>query len=145
MHADVFSPADLTAMKFVEMDEFGNREDDLDSRRRKFYTYWCLKEAYVKLEGEALLAGWLKEVEFRNVRVPTPGRGEGVWGEHVCGIEVWRGGMKEKETRMELWAWGPDFMVGLATKGDEECWLTGEWEVVDGEGLVEEARRNIGA
>ena len=64
LHEQVFSPADLRAMKA--------RTPGLDvpAKIRRFYAYWCLKEAYVKLEGEALLADWLQDVEFRNVKVP---------------------------------------------------------------------------
>ncbi|KZF21519.1 4'-phosphopantetheinyl transferase [Xylona heveae TC161] len=44
----------------------------IDAQLRLFYAHWCLKEAYIKMTGEALLAGWLKELEFRNVRPPKP-------------------------------------------------------------------------
>ncbi|KAL9053535.1 MAG: hypothetical protein Q9162_004702 [Coniocarpon cinnabarinum] len=141
MHGDVFSPQDLAAMKQPEVDEFGcelpewDGNDGIDKYRRKFYAYWCLKEAYVKLEGEALLAGWLKEVEFRNVRVPEEGGKEREWGEKVDGIEVWRKGVKERQTRMELRAWGQHFLIGLAVKGDDDRALEERWEILDIEKL----------
>lgn len=100
MHADVFSGADVAAMKAPA---------EREARVRRFYAYWGLKEAYVKLVGEALLAPWLQEVEFKGVRVPgAAGRGgEGwPWGERVRGVEVWRGGVR---------------VEGV------ECWLQGEW------------------
>ena len=131
MHGEVFSPADLASMKAV-----GQGDEDLDQRRRKFYTYWCLKEAYVKLEGEALLANWLKEVQFKNVRVPRAGGVEGEWGEKVSDIEIWRNGKKEDETRLEVQAWGPEFLVGTAVKGDARQELQVRWELLDGEQLV---------
>ena len=43
------------------------------ARLRRFYTYFALKEAYLKMTGEALLAPWLKELEFRNVTSPPEG------------------------------------------------------------------------
>lgn len=39
---------------------------------RRFYAYWALKEAYIKMVGEGLLASWLKELEFLNVVAPPP-------------------------------------------------------------------------
>ena len=143
MHEDIFSPADLTEMKQKEVDDFGYTEDDeasLDRRRRRFYTYWCLKEAYVKLEGEALLAGWLREVEFRKVRVPEAGR-KGQWGETIGDIEVWRKGVREEATRMEVRAWNEEFIVGLAVKGDASGVLTGNWQLLDIEKVVEDQAR----
>ncbi|KAI9819079.1 MAG: hypothetical protein M1826_001209 [Phylliscum demangeonii] len=44
----------------------------IDAKLRRFYTFWALKEAYVKFVGEALLADWLRELEFRSVRAPRP-------------------------------------------------------------------------
>ena len=41
-----------------------------ESKARRFYTYWALKEAYIKMVGEGLLAGWLRDLEFRDVVVP---------------------------------------------------------------------------
>lgn len=38
---------------------------------RRFYAYWALKEAYIKMVGEGLLASWLKELEFLNVTAPV--------------------------------------------------------------------------
>ncbi|KAK5050543.1 hypothetical protein LTR84_003824 [Exophiala bonariae] len=39
---------------------------------RRFYAYWALKEAYIKMVGEGLLADWLKELEFLDVVAPVP-------------------------------------------------------------------------
>ncbi|KAI5305665.1 hypothetical protein KEM56_003709 [Ascosphaera pollenicola] len=44
----------------------------MEYRLRLFYTYWALKEAYIKMTGEALLAPWLQNLEFVNVEVPEP-------------------------------------------------------------------------
>ncbi|KEF52136.1 uncharacterized protein A1O9_11762 [Exophiala aquamarina CBS 119918] len=38
---------------------------------RRFYAYWALKEAYIKMVGEGLLASWLKELEFLDVTAPV--------------------------------------------------------------------------
>jgi 4'-phosphopantetheinyl transferase len=66
----------------------------IDAKLRRFYTFWCFKEAYIKLDGEALLAKWIPQLEFRNVRAPRPGTvarcsTHGMWGERVGDVEVW--------------------------------------------------------
>jgi 4'-phosphopantetheinyl transferase len=113
----------------------------IDAKLRRFYTFWCYKEAYIKLDGEALLARWIPRLEFKNVRAPRPGTvarcsTHGTWGERVCDAEVWfsrgRGkdnggpagvtGVKEGEstklddTRMEIQAFEENFMIGVAAK-----------------------------
>ncbi|CAK7266884.1 hypothetical protein SEPCBS57363_002317 [Sporothrix epigloea] len=66
VHADVLSPREVRYLKTL-----AGTEDD--ERLRLFYGLWCLREAYVKMTGEALLAEWLAELEFRALRVPgTP-------------------------------------------------------------------------
>ncbi|KAI5305789.1 hypothetical protein KEM55_008843, partial [Ascosphaera atra] len=42
----------------------------IEYRLRLFYTYWALKEAYIKMTGEALLAPWLRDLEFVDLEVP---------------------------------------------------------------------------
>jgi 4'-phosphopantetheinyl transferase len=66
----------------------------IDAKLRRFYTFWCYKEAYIKLDGEALLAKWIPRLEFRNVQAPRPGvparcSTHGTWGERVGDAEVW--------------------------------------------------------
>jgi len=66
----------------------------IDAKMRRFYTFWCYKEAYIKLDGEALLAKWIPRLEFRNVHAPRPGTParcstHGVWGERIGDAEVW--------------------------------------------------------
>lgn len=82
MHEEIFSEGDLAAIQAVELNKDargeGNGADEgaLKAKLRRFYAFWALKEAYVKMEGEALLAEWLRDVEFRNVRVPRPAVGD---------------------------------------------------------------------
>jgi len=60
----------------------------VDAKLRRFYTFWCYKEAYIKLDGEALLAKWIPRLEFRNVRSPRSSN-QDAWGERVGDAEVW--------------------------------------------------------
>ena len=121
MHAEVFSAGDLQGIKET------SEVDTIDLRLRKFYAYWCLKEAYVKLVGEGLLAKWMKDVEFRGVRIPRPAtatwskaaKGE-PWGERVTGIEVWVGGRLVEDVEMVLQAFEETYMIGTAIKRTTE-------------------------
>lgn len=113
----------------------------IDAKLRRFYTFWCYKEAYIKLDGEALLAQWIPQLEFKNVRAPLPGTvarcsTHGTWGERAGDAEVWftkakgKGGpagvetqnMREGEdkrledTRVEIQAFEEAFMIGVAAK-----------------------------
>jgi 4'-phosphopantetheinyl transferase len=111
----------------------------IDAKLRRFYTFWCYKEAYIKLDGEALLAEWIPQLEFKHVRAPRPGTParcstQGSWGERVSDAEVWfskKGDgkgpagvqdMKAGEskrlrgTRVEIQAFEEDFMIGVAAK-----------------------------
>jgi 4'-phosphopantetheinyl transferase len=93
----------------------------IDAKLRRFYTHWCYKEAYIKMDGEALLAKWIRELEFRGVRAPTPGAPArcstlGCWGERVGDTEVWLKGKRLGEVRMEIQAFEENFMISLAAK-----------------------------
>lgn len=109
----------------------------IEEKLRRFYTYWCYKEAYIKLDGEALLAKWIPRLEFKNVRAPRPGTPlrcstHGVWGERISDAEVWFTGGGEKphgvesvkwgerkrldDTKLEIQSFGEEFMIGVAAK-----------------------------
>ncbi|PSN72174.1 4'-phosphopantetheinyl transferase, partial [Corynespora cassiicola Philippines] len=93
----------------------------IDAKLRRFYTYWCFKEAYIKLDGEALLAKWIKELEFKGVRAPTPGTvarcsTHGTWGEKVSDTEVWLKQKRLEDVRIEIQSFEEDFMISVAAK-----------------------------
>lgn len=46
----------------------------IQQRFRRFYAYWSLKEAYIKMVGEGLLADWLSKLDFHNVEAPEPAK-----------------------------------------------------------------------
>lgn len=100
------------------------RHVDFDSRRilesklRRFLSYWCYKEAYIKLSGEALLAPWLKELQFYNVRSPKPANQR--FGEDVDDVQIYLRGKPVTNVRMKIYAYGKDFMVSTAIQGDTE-------------------------
>ncbi|KAL1909397.1 hypothetical protein Sste5344_004792 [Sporothrix stenoceras] len=67
VHADVLARSEVRYLENLPT-------HDNDERLRAFYALWCLREAYVKMTGEALLAEWLGELEFKGFQVPkAPG------------------------------------------------------------------------
>ncbi|KAI4961190.1 hypothetical protein J4E86_000216 [Alternaria arbusti] len=120
----------------------------IDAKLRRFYTFWCFKEAYIKLDGEALLAEWIPQLEFKHVRAPRPGTParcstHGTWGERTSDAEVWfsmksdgKGpagvrGLKKGEcgrledTRVEIQAFEEDFMIGVAAREKRDSAVNG--------------------
>uniref|UniRef100_A0A191W0D5 holo-[acyl-carrier-protein] synthase n=1 Tax=Aureobasidium melanogenum TaxID=46634 RepID=A0A191W0D5_AURME len=99
----------------------------IDAKLRRFYAFFCYKEAYIKLAGEALLAPWLKDLEFQHVRTPKPGTvarcsTHGTWGEKVSDVEVVLHGHKVEDVQMTLQAFEENFMLATAVQGLQEDW-----------------------
>lgn len=95
----------------------------IEAKLRRFYTYFCYKEAYIKLAGEALLAPWLRQLEFCNVRSPRPGTvarcsTHGTWGEEVDDVEVRMHGRTVTNVRMKIQAFEEEFMISTAVQGN---------------------------
>ena len=105
----------------------------VDAKVRRFYTYFCYTEAYVKLAGEALLAPWLKELQFFNVRSPKPARSsiQGPWGEEVEDVDVRLNRLKVKDVRMKIRAFENDFMIAAAIQGDIQNLQLPQFSMVD--------------
>lgn len=86
MHADVLSVEEVTALRGLPV------SNPPDRPLRYFYALWCLREAYVKMTGEALLAPWLGELEMHRFAPPEEmqGREQEVRfkGDRVEGVEV---------------------------------------------------------
>lgn len=108
MHEEVFSEADLWSI-LQEGSASG-----LKGRLRRFYAFWALKEAYVKMEGEALLADWLRDIEFRGVSVPEPARFGEQFDEPVLGILVFVNGRQRENVQVFLQAFEDDYLVATA-------------------------------
>lgn len=152
--SEVFSPSELEDMKnpqrafdravnFSFAKSFASpREDNVLSDDelvryglRLFYSYWALKEAYVKLTGEALLADWLRDLEFTNVVPPDPvipalDSNSGIatvsesvspsvtkWGAPYTGVIASKNGQRLKDVRLELIAFDSDYIIATAGYG----------------------------
>ena len=99
--------ADIT--NYVPPKQEGEK-DVIRSRLRHFYAHWCLKEAYIKMTGKGLLEDWLKELEFKSVKVPAIAE-EGEWGE-ICGhMEIWFRGEMLTDVNLEIQAFREDYMI----------------------------------
>lgn len=70
MHSDVFGTSETKELKSLPS-LAGHDKETIDAHLRKFYALWCLREAYVKMTGEALLAAWLHELEFQDFKGPV--------------------------------------------------------------------------
>ncbi|KAI2935104.1 hypothetical protein CBS147320_838 [Aspergillus niger] len=93
---------------------------------RVFFAYWALKEAYIKMTGEALLAEWLRELEFLDVRVPDKD------GEVYRGVRVEMKGREVGDVRVEVQAFEGGYLVATAARGGGVGRIEGEgkdvWE-----------------
>ena len=121
MHRDVFSDADLQQIKYLESSAVSNQSMNLDARLRKFYAFWCIKEAYVKMVGEGLLDPWIRHVEFRKVLVPAipqspESQDRPVRGEGLQSIEVWLHGKRLQDVSICLEAFGHQYMIATAIR-----------------------------
>ncbi|KAL2363308.1 hypothetical protein RJZ56_003797 [Blastomyces dermatitidis] len=127
--AEVFSTNELDAMKaYPRINNSSSSssssaamtlQESIIYRLRLFYTYWALKEAYIKMTGEALLAPWLRDLEFRDVVVPTPPASSASlqWGVPETGIRATLYGRDVPEVRLEVVAFGNDYIFATAGRG----------------------------
>lgn len=94
-------------------------QEQIREKLRHFYAHWSLREAYVKMTGEALLAPWLKDLEFRNVQVPLTANQlqldkDSDWGQICTDYEIWFKGKRETTVKTELQAFREDYMIATA-------------------------------
>ena len=120
-----FHPNEMKAMR--DFHPSGTNDHAIRIQKlRLFYCYWVLKEAYIKMTGEAFRDPHIKQLEFRGVRAPksayeAPQPGNPIpWGEIVKNFEVWKHGRQLQNVYMELQALGPDYVVATAiSKSDD--------------------------
>lgn len=78
IHADVFGRSEAAYLKTglaarPVYATLRTEDEQWDYKLRAFYMLWCLREAYVKMTGEALLAEWLGDLMFLDFEPPEPG------------------------------------------------------------------------
>lgn len=126
MHADVFAPSEANYLKYQVpgaapgLPAGATAEQVTDARLRCFYTLWCLREAYVKMTGEALLAPWLRVLEFRDFRPPQPTQSFGASSQGGPDVvkehDIWFRGTKVEDANVCLRSLGPDYMTCTAVR-----------------------------
>lgn len=120
VYESVFSDREVADIIAYSPPGQSNLQDQIKAKLRHFYAHWCLREAYVKMTGEALLAPWLKDLEFRNVQVPSPTiqtnqeSQRGNWGQECSADDIWFKGVKVTDVKVELQAFGEEYMIATA-------------------------------
>ncbi|KAL8666776.1 MAG: hypothetical protein Q9168_007426 [Polycauliona sp. 1 TL-2023] len=132
-YADVFSDREVRDIVNWVPPSAPDANELIKASIRHFYAHWCLKEAYVKMTGEALMAPWLQDMEFRNVEAPRPASGltatdspptassltvkdsANDWGETISTVEAWRGGKRISGLKLEVQAFRDDYLIALAS------------------------------
>lgn len=120
VYESVFSDREVADIIAYSPAGQSNLQDQIKAKLRHFYAHWCLREAYVKMTGEALLAPWLKDLEFRNVQVPSPASQishetqRGSWGQECPADDIWFKGLKVTDVKVELQAFGEEYMIATA-------------------------------
>ncbi|RBR09808.1 uncharacterized protein FIESC28_09718 [Fusarium coffeatum] len=104
VHADVFGPREVAALKHMNP---GPATPERDHALRYFYALWCLREAYVKMTGDALLASWLKDLEMRDFAPPEDMR---------KAQEVWLKERKVDGVDITLMSFLEDYMISTALR-----------------------------
>ncbi|KAF2405288.1 hypothetical protein EJ06DRAFT_540633 [Trichodelitschia bisporula] len=115
-------------------------EDVVDAKLRRFWTFCALKEGYLKLGGEGLLAEWVTRCEFRGVKAPAPGTAESGGGWAFEGeegdeeVEVSLDGVDQEDVRIEIQAFGEEFIITTLLRPAKALGGKGEfapWKRVD--------------
>jgi 4'-phosphopantetheinyl transferase len=154
---EVLSPSELNTIKnplrtvqlarhhgLAGMDLNDNNEEHLARYGvRLFYSIWALKEAYLKMTGDGLIASWIKELEFSNVIPPSPAPQRRFnmslsgldepdhaaqsaftiapsvqnWGPPYTDIKITLKGESVHHVRVQLVAFEDDYIVATAASG----------------------------
>ena len=110
----VFSDQEVQDIAHYVPPQSTSKQEEIRAKLRHFYAHWCMKEAYVKMTGEALLASWLKALEFRNVQVPAPAA-DGEWGESCSDVEIWFYGERVRNVKLDIQAFKDDYMIATCS------------------------------
>jgi len=165
MHEDVFSPGEAARLRALEWTlqlpltrtgagsvthagasagaDTGESkgQDRTDVMLAHFYALWCLREGYVKMTGDALLAPWLRDLDMRNVAPPprpppppppppastvtsigaaptaTATAAAAADGATPPGLEIWLRGERVRDADVRLeWLLGDEYMVCTAVR-----------------------------
>ncbi|KAI1124862.1 phosphopantetheinyl transferase [Nemania abortiva] len=131
MHADVFGRSEAAYLKTglaaaapAAYAALRTEDERRDYKLRAFYTLWCLREAYVKMTGEALLAEWLGDLNFQGFAPPEPGAAFAQSADDdprqvIRTHDVVFKGAKVDDANICIRALGPDYMTCTAVRTPE--------------------------
>lgn len=115
MHDSVLSPVEARRLRELPGGG-GSGDEDADVKLSYFYTLWCLREAYVKMTGEALLASWLGDLEMRDFAPPGEAPRDG-------GLKVYfgkGGGRLVTDVDLQIeWFFGREYMISTAVRNPD--------------------------
>ena len=125
VHADVLADSEVAFMKAAPVDDrTRGAESVIERQLRKFYAVWCLREAYVKMTGDALLAPWLKELEILDVQVPNAKEDLDATsleeGEVIRQFANYFQGKAVTDVKTELTAFGTQYMIAGSIRVPKE-------------------------
>ena len=115
---DVFSPSEFSTLRNLTPGlPRPDSEETLKMKLRRFHVNWALKEAYIKMTGDALMAQWLQQLEFASTMPPSPvsalDPSKWTWGNTmVTGVTLH--GKPVEGVRIEVDALRQDYMVATA-------------------------------
>lgn len=105
-----------------------SKDDVIDAKLRRFYAMWCLRESYVKMTGDALLAPWLRDLEILDMQAPAahPEANESIsllQGECLKSENINFKGRRVRDVYMDLSAIGQDYMIARCVRFSERTEL----------------------
>lgn len=128
MHDSVFSIAECTRLKELGMEK--------DKMLEYFYVLWCLREGYVKMTGEALLAEWLGELEMRFFAPPGERAPEG------RELEIWFRGKRVVDVDVRMERYLGEYVICSVVRGDVGVDIGGEFEFLNLDAVLDAAERS---
>ncbi|KAL2065318.1 hypothetical protein VTL71DRAFT_2987 [Oculimacula yallundae] len=148
VHADVLADSEVAFLKGAPGGDLSRgAETVVEKQLRRFYALWCLREAYVKMTGDALLAPWLKDLEILDVQPPLAKEDAGVMsledGENVRQFANYFQGKAVTDVKTEITALGKHYMIAGTIRVPKElkdsAVKLGKWKQLDFEKDVMEA------
>lgn len=130
----------MTGRNGEDMELAMQTDSIIEAKLRRFYAMWCLREAYVKMSGDALLAPWLKELEILDVVAPEVK--EGIRdefslekGETIRQFATYMKGKVMRDVKTEMTAMGVHYMMGGSIRVPKEHQMSdvvfGDWVELD--------------
>jgi 4'-phosphopantetheinyl transferase len=153
VHSSVFSPGETERLKNLPFSSSaattttssstssmiqGGPFVPADKLLAYFYALWCLREAYIKMTGDALLASWLQELDMRHFAPPGETSPD---DEAASGLRISFGVYPVTDVDMRLeWFLGREYMIATAVrragKNVPAEFEVGEFEVLEMEHVL---------